>query len=263
VPLGERLLLALSRDPATGDFPDPSAERTVDNATRALRASFPNFLQLVVGKDVVDFGCGSGYQAVAMALQGARFVLGIDPSATTLGRARALAEAHGVSDRVQFVERAAADHRGRFDVVISQNSMEHFPDPAAALALMASTLRNGGTLLITFSPPWYAPYGSHTRFFTRVPWVNLLFSERTVMAVRSRFRSDGATRYEDVEGGLNRMSLAKFERLVRGSALDVVHLHYQGVRGLRWPVHLPLVRELLVTRVDCALRLPADAPAQR
>jgi SAM-dependent methyltransferase len=192
-----------------------------------------------------------------MALQGARFVLGVDPSLAAIERARGLAEAHGVADRVRFVEHPGADRLHSFDVVISQNSMEHFPDPSAALRLMVSMLRNGGTLLITFSPPWYAPYGSHMQFFTRMPWVNLLFSERTVMAVRSRFRSDGATRYEDVEGGLNRMSLAKFERLVRASSLEVLHLHYQGVRRLRWPARVPLVRELLVTRVDCALRSPA------
>jgi hypothetical protein len=63
----------------------------------------------------------------------------------------------------------------------------------------------GGCVLITFFEPWLSPYGSHMSHFTRVPWINVLFSERTVMNVRSLFRSDGATRYEDVEGGLNRI----------------------------------------------------------
>ena len=37
---------------------------------------------------------------------------------------------------------------------------------------------------------------------TKLPWVNLLFPERVVLAVRSRYRTDGATRYEDCGGGL-------------------------------------------------------------
>lgn len=42
------------------------------------------------------------------------------------------------------------------------------------------------------------------------------------MAVWSRSRSDGAERYEDVESGLNRMSLRKFDRLLKSSGLSVV-----------------------------------------
>ena len=80
--------------------------------------------------------------------------------------------------------------KGGFDIVLSHNSMEHFGDPARILDVMKSALKPDGRLYITFGPPWYAPYGSHMHFFTRVPWVNLLFSERTVMAVRARYRND-------------------------------------------------------------------------
>ncbi|CAN5864331.1 hypothetical protein BH24ACI4_BH24ACI4_08100 [soil metagenome] len=59
--------------------------------------------------------------------------------------------------------------------------------------------------------------------FTKLPWVNVLFSERTVMQVRARFRDDGATRYEEVVMGLNRMTIARFERLIRASGMKWSH----------------------------------------
>ena len=112
--------------------------------------------------------------------------------------------------------------------------------------------------MITFSPPWYAPYGSHMHFFTKVPWVNLLFSEATVMAVRACYRADGARRYESVEGGLNKMSVGKFERIVSSAGLQFVYRSDDGVRGMDAVTHIPFVRELLTNRVTCTLTSPSS-----
>jgi SAM-dependent methyltransferase len=142
--------------------------------------------------------------------------------------------------------------------VISLNSFEHFPDPGDALAEMTSLLRPGGLLLITFGPPWFAPYGSHMHFFTRVPWVNLLFSEAVVMQVRQRYRPDGALRYEDVESGLNKMTVRRFEELVERSGLTLEHRAYRGIRGLNLLTRIPVLRELCTTNVAVILRRPAS-----
>ena len=90
--------------------------------------------------------------------------------------------------------------------------------------------------------------------FTRLPWVSLLFHERTVMNVRSRYRSDGARRYEDVEGGLNRMSVTRFERLMRESGLQIQSLRLFPVKGLPVVSRLPIVRELMTAAASCVLQ---------
>jgi hypothetical protein len=72
--------------------------------------------------------------------------------------------------------------------------------------------------------------------------------------VRERFRNDGATRYEDVESGLNRMTLAKFERIITASGMSVNYLKFHTTKGLPLVDKLPLVRELLVGAVTCSLR---------
>jgi SAM-dependent methyltransferase len=226
----------------------------LDNALDLLCRCFPGFEREIVGKRVLDFGCGSGFQACAMAMRGAEFVLGLDTNPRTLVRAPELASRSGLDGRVTFRERLCAADIGRFDIVISQNSMEHFSDPKAVLDQMKSALAPDGRLLITFGPPWLAPYGSHMRFFTPVPWVNLLFAESGVMKVRSRYIHDGAARYREVEGGLNRMTVRRFERLIRQSGLETVHRRYDCVKALHFLARLPLVRELFINHLSCVLR---------
>ena len=252
-----------------------------DNALALLTRVFPDFEQEIEGKDVLDFGCGAGFQSVAMAQCGARFVLGLDTNPKTLARARELGASMGLEGRVEFVEaldrfgisvppcstqipkhrvlRQAQDAQEEFDIVISQNSMEHFPDPVAVLVEMKRALRPGGRIFVTFGPPWFAPYGSHMGFFTRVPWVNLLFPESAVMKARSRFVDDGAMRYGDVEGGLNKMTLRGFERTVAQCGLVMTRRRYDCVKGLDFLAKVPYARELFVNHVSCVLRQAQDA----
>lgn len=255
--LSERVLLRLSRKPGTDDFAGSQQEWNLENALSQLLPAFPNLVRLVEGKDVLDFGCGEGWQTVAMAKSGARFVLGLDSSAKMISKARQVARNAGVGDRVEFSQ-DIDECSQRFDIVISQNSMEHFPEPMDALQQMKQVLRPDGRILLTFAPPWFAPYGSHMHFFTKVPWVNLLFSERTIMNVRKNFRQDGAERYEDVEFGLNKMTVSRFERLLSSAGLRVEFRRYRCSKKMNALAILPLLRELFVNQIDCILSLEAS-----
>jgi len=173
-----------------------------------------------------------------------------------------------LAGKVEFHRTLHADLCGKFDLVISQNAMEHYRDPAGSLCLMRQAVRPGGRILITFGPPWLAPYGSHMHFFTAVPWVNVLFRERTVMAVRRHFRNDGATRYDEVRKGLNKMTLRKFKELVITSGLRPVYWKLECAKGLNSVAKIPLLREFFVNRVTCLLvealggtRAPCQGPS--
>lgn len=247
--LAERLLLSLSHEVNQA----ARNEGSLDTALSLLNSVFPDFEREIAGKDVLDFGCGAGFQSAAMAFAGADHVLGLDTNPRTLGAARQLVAGLEIGGRVELAERLEPGHRGAFDFVISQNSMEHFPDPAAVLEEMKSALKPDGRILITFGPPWFSPFGSHMSFFTSMPWVNILFPESAVMRVRSRYIGDGATRYEDVTGGLNRMSIRKFERLMNECGLELAYRRYQCIKGLDFLAELPLARELFVNHVSCVL----------
>jgi ubiquinone/menaquinone biosynthesis C-methylase UbiE len=256
--LGAWLLGTLSRDPAGADLSGGTNTYTLDNALDFHRITIPEFVTGGLSGTVLDFGCGPGWQAVAMARGGAQRVVGVDINPTWIEQARALASRAGVSDRTEFILGSSELEPGCADTVLSSNSFEHFGDPEAMLREMTRLVRPGGAVWITFAEPWYSPYGSHMSFFTKLPWVNVLFSEATVLRVRSRYRSDGATRYEDVESGLNRMTLARFERVIGRSGLQVEMLRYRAARNLPLVASVPGLRELFVSAVSCRLRKPAS-----
>ena len=251
--LAEKLLLVLSRHPGSGDYDGGQTEWHLENSLSKLCRVFPDFLERIADKVILDFGCGTGWQAVGLARSGARWVIGVDTDRAALSKARALAADLNLSEKVRFVDSLQSCAPAKFDIVISQNSMEHFPSPEEALQWMQAILEQDGVIFITFGPPWLAPWGSHMHFFTTVPWLNILFGEATVMKVRARFRSDGATRYEEVESGLNKMTVTKFERLVEQSGLDVLYRRYDCVKGLNFLSRIPGLRELVINNVSCEL----------
>jgi ubiquinone/menaquinone biosynthesis C-methylase UbiE len=252
--LSATILSSFSRKPHAPDYAGGTINTELATALDFLTFTVPGFLEIIKDKKVLDFGCGWGWQAVSMAQRGAKSVVGIDIQ--DLSGARERAQHYGCADKVRFVSQLEPDMLGSFDLIVSCSSFEHFADPEASLRLMISAARIGGQVIVSFAEPWYSPHGSHMNFFTKVPWVNLLFSEDAVMEVRSQFRKDGARRYEDVEGGLNRMTLAKFENIISSSGMHVEFLEYYSVKGLPLVKHIPMIRELLVASAACILRKP-------
>ena len=252
-PFGERVLLALSRDPGMSDYIPAHVKYTMENSLSLLCRVFPDFLSMIRGKRILDFGCGTGHQTVALALAGADFVVGLDMNLASLETACDLATELGVSAKVKFIPEMTPHQRHGFDLVISKDSMEHYQEPVGALSAMIEAVHPTGRILITFGPPWLAPYGSHMHFFTKLPWVHLLFTEKTVLGVRKHFRHDGATRYEEVEGGLNRMTVARFEHLVQECGLKVIFRQDEYVKNLRSLGRVPGIKELFTNQVSCIL----------
>jgi SAM-dependent methyltransferase len=215
-----------------------------------LKNVSPHFLEDIKNKVICDFGCGVGNQSMALINAGAAHVLGVD------NNQKRIDEALGASSQyknIEFSNSIKDNHRNKFDIVISQNSMEHFPNPVDTLKEMKSLLKDDGVLLITFGPPWYAPYGAHMQYFTRIPWVHLIFSEKAIMSVRSHFRSDGAKRFEDVESGLNKMSLTKFNRIINESRTKIEFKDYKCLKNMNFLGQIPLLRELFVNHITVKL----------
>ena len=259
--LGERVLLTFSRKVGTKDFPGGTEKTNLDNALEFPCKTVPGFVDLFQNKTVLDFGCGHGWQAIAMAQRGARQVVGVD--IIHADRAAASAAAHGCSDRTRFYRSLPRELGGTFEIVLSCRSFEHFSDPATVLQEMRNAAVPGGLVVITFAEPWWSPTGSHMSFFTKVPWANLWFSENTLMAVRNRFRHDGATRLEEVAGGLNKMTLAKFERLIAGCGMEEKFRRYYATKRLPLVTRIPLVREFFVSAIATVLQKPASRERQR
>jgi 2-polyprenyl-3-methyl-5-hydroxy-6-metoxy-1,4-benzoquinol methylase len=252
--LSEKILKSLCRDPKAQDFRGGTVSTQWQNALDFLNKTVPDFRSYLRGK-ILDFGCGLGNQSVAMAKAGADEVVGLD--IRLHDQAKRMAAENNCSDRVRFVASLPPEDLGTFDMVLSCSAMEHYADPGAMLELMKQAVKPGGVVIISFAEPWYGPRGSHFDAFSRLPWVNLFFSERTIMRVRTHFRFDGAQRFEDVEGGLNRMSVAKFDRIIRASGLKREFSRVYITKGLPWLEYIPIARELFASAAACVLRKTA------
>jgi SAM-dependent methyltransferase len=200
----------------------------------------------VRGKVVIDFGCGEGDDAIAVAKNCARRVIGMDIREDVLERARAKARQEGVEKICQF----CTNTDERVDAIVSIDSFEHFSDPCSALIKMYELLRTGGAVFASFGPTWYHPLGGH--LFSVFPWAHLIFSEKALIRWRSDLRSDGATRFSEVAGGLNQMTIARFEKLVKKSPFAVESLETVPIRRLR-RFHTRLTREFTTSIVRCKL----------
>lgn len=200
----------------------------------------------IAGRVVIDFGCGEGTDAVEMAEKGAARVIGIDIREDVLRTARQKAVAAGVQDGCQFVSSAEE----LADVIVSVDAFEHFADPAGILRRMDTLLKPEGEVLVSFGPTWYHPLGGH--LFSVFPWAHLLFSENALLRWRSTFKTDGATRFGEVAGGLNQMTIAKFTRRIADSPFKFASLELVPIRPLR-RFHNRLTREFTTATVRCRL----------
>jgi len=79
-----------------------------------------------------------------------------------------------------------------------------------------------------------------------------MFSEEALIRWRSIFKTDGATRFGEVAGGLNQMTITKFEKLIATSLLQFASLELIPIRKLRF-LHNRFTREFTTAVVRCRL----------
>jgi SAM-dependent methyltransferase len=252
---GERLFL----DTCCYNPPRPHRARTLEGvqqtehfAAEYERAFGPRVWEMIAGQEVLDLGCGEGGHALALAAHGAAHVTGLD-TLPTFHNAEKEAARRGYP--VTFIGADAATlPDASFDVVFSHDSFEHFADPAQVLAEMTRLARPGGRLLIKFGPPWRNPWGRHMGGTIRRdrPWVHLIVSERTIMHVQSVYHDEPVMkeRYAELPGGLNRMTVGRFRRLLQSQS--GLRIEEFTIKPLYWAGALaavPVVGEFFASSV--------------
>ena len=125
---------------------DPESEFRPLHQINPLRLNWMLESVALLGKDVVDVGCGGGILSDSMARRGAN-VLGIDLSTKALKVAQlhALeAQTPNIKYREISAEDLAAEQPASFDVVTCMEMLEHVPDPASVVRACASLVKPGG-----------------------------------------------------------------------------------------------------------------------
>ncbi len=205
------------------------------------------FCRNLKGKVIVDFGCGEGLEAIDMVAHGAVGVIGVDIRETILAQARQHASDALITHRCEFTTTPSLSDA---DAIVSIDAFEHFADPSEVLDVMYRLLVPGGFVVASFGPTWFHPYGGH--LFSIFPWAHLLFSEEALIRWRSDFKTDGARSFGEVEGGLNQMTIRRFEALIGKSQFQVDQLECVPIRPLR-RFHSRFTREFTTAVVRCRL----------
>lgn len=124
---------------------DPNSEFKPLHQINPLRLAWIDSHTPIVGKKVLDIGCGGGILSESMAAKGAT-VTGIDLSGKALAVARLhlLESGHPVEYREIAAEQFANEAPGSFDVVSCMEMLEHVPNPASTIAACAELVKPGG-----------------------------------------------------------------------------------------------------------------------
>lgn len=257
-PLRERIdyrllrLLATDRNKAAEEELDAQAARstyTIADAGAYLEkvrgVYFDGRLPVDPGLSYLDVGCGMGRLCIGLAAAGVPDVTGVEIVPRHVSEAERIARELPPETRPRFVNADIHDWTPDrpYDVVFVLGAMEHIHDPRRLLEVLPRLLAPGGLAFVSHEP-FEGPFGDHMSQFFRVPipWRGLLFSEQAVLRLRRElFRpTDAATRYEDIVGGLNRMSFKTYVRWAREAGLEFVsHAFNPQLKHhpRLWPLH--------------------------
>ena len=129
---------------------DKNSEFKPLHAINPLRLNYIDQQVGLLGKRVLDVGCGGGILSESMAQKGA-VVTGIDlgEKALKVAQLHKLESGVDVDYRLISVEDMAALDPASFDVVTCMEMLEHVPDPEAVIRACAQLVKPGGSVFFS------------------------------------------------------------------------------------------------------------------
>lgn len=204
------------------------------------------------GKKALDVGCSAGrktayYSTVSME------VVGIDVNKLFIKNARDFVKDRRFK-RVDFLVADAAHlpfKRNSFDIVMSNDTLEHVKDCSGTVFEMERVVNLGGHICINFGPLWRSPFGSHMEWgeFFSPPWVHLIFPEESIkntLMLFGKIKED--ERAVPLFKHLNRISAREFQRILESTKLKVLFFTLLTPPPFETFLRTPL-REFFVTQI--------------
>jgi len=243
-------------------------QQQVDNSANYLIPFVEEVCPVQPGMKVMEIGCGEG-GVLKPFLERGCYCLGVDLSQARIDSAKAAFSKEISEGKASFIAKNVYEedfrvaHEGGFDLIILKDTIEHIPEQEKFIPYLKQFLKPNAFIFFGF-PPWRMPFGGHqqtckSKVLGMTPYFHLLpmgvykgilkafgESERNVMAL-----------VEIKETGI---SLARFEKIIKKSALKISHSRhflfnpiYKYKFGLEpkvqanWVLSIPYFKDFVTT----------------
>ncbi len=278
----------------------PPVERTVDYGAYgdwrndSLSKSWAAFSDLnVIGKDVLDFGCGDGPLSLFLAKEKhPRRVVGVDISKTGIERAKKTLTRTPIATDVDVEFLVGATDQlpvpeQSFDTLLAFDCLEHVMAPKSILRDWYRVIRPGGRCLIEWFP-YKGPWGPHMEALIPIPWAHVIFGERAMFRAAEKIYDlpEFMPRHWDLDekgnkkpnkwrawssfeeqAFINKLDTKTFQVLAHEAGFEIVRydLHSFGGSHVRQAIgrmlkSVPLIGEYFVSYAIIELLRPKDTP---
>ena len=127
-------------------FDELAHDRCCKYKSKGLTSSTEVLLGLLtesglVGKTLLDIGCGTGFFALETLRQGASSCIGVDLSSAAIHEANEFAKESGLQDRAKFEVADAASTQHAADIVVMDKVLCCYPDLEALLKTASNSSR--------------------------------------------------------------------------------------------------------------------------
>lgn len=277
----------------------PPAERTVDYEAYgdwrndSLSKSWGAFCDSnIIGKDVLDFGCGDGPLSLFLAKEKRpRRIVGVDISNAGIERAKEALTRTQLPDGVNVEFLMGSTNQlpvpdQSFDTLLAFDCLEHVMSPQAILRDWYRVLRPGGRCLIEWFP-YKGPWGPHMDALIPIPWAHVIFGERAMFRAAEKIYdlpefiprhwdldNDGKKRpnkwrawssFEE-QAYINKLDIQTFKTFARKTGFQIARYEPHSFGGSRTRqvigrmlMNAPFISEYFVSYVIIELLRPRDA----
>ena len=242
---------------AEGHWPTPEEYPAKPEFSEIFSAAARDLilLQQKTGLDIkrcqiLELGCGDGSSSMVFKALGAQKVIGTDvdlePAAPSQSRMLAIwpdeipknfqvletEGARSYDGGLEF-QRMGAEfltfEDNRFDVVVSNQMLEHVRDPRKAMTESLRVTKPGGYTIVRYNP-WFHLTGGHGSCTTDIPWGHVLLDEDEMEEyyLKTEFPERAADARHRLKTYFNprRLSLREFEDILQ-TLLPLRMIHYE------------------------------------
>jgi len=190
------------------------------------------YMAVKPGMRVLEIGCAEAGVLKAFTEKGC-ITVGVELDEPRLVLARAFMKDELEKGQISFVSKdiykvdIENELKGKFDIIILKDVIEHIHDQGKLIAWMKSFLNPGGVIFFGF-PPWQMPFGGHqqimsSKFLSKLPYFHLLPMGLYKWVLKTG-KQDVAAFAEIKETGI---SIERFEKIVTATGYKVVNkTHY-------------------------------------